>query len=111
MKQFQFRYTDSKIFDKELRKFKEWCTAGSVSKIFFQIYTEILEQEKISDICGILEQTFPDAMYMGCSTSGNIADCQLSGKVLIVCTVFDLPSTRFALYQYDFSKSSAQVLF
>lgn len=107
MKQFQFRYTDSKIFDKELRKFKEWCTAGSVSKIFFQIYTEILEQEKISDICGILEQTFPDAMYMGCSTSGNIADCQLSGKVLIVCTVFDLPSTRFALYQYDFSKSSA----
>lgn len=106
MKQFQFRYTDSKIFDKELRKFKEWCTAGSVSKIFFQIYTEILEQEKISDICGILEQTFPDAMYMGCSTSGNIADCQLSGKVLIVCTVFDLPSTRFALYQYDFSKSS-----
>ena len=107
MKQFQFRYTDSKIFDKELRKFKEWCTAGSVSKIFFQIYSEILEQEKISDICGILEQTFPDAMYMGCSTSGNIADCQLSGKVLIVCTVFDLPSTRFALYQYDFSKSSA----
>ena len=106
MRQFQFRYTDSEIFDKELRKFKEWCTAGSVSKMLFQIYTEILEQEKIFDICGILEQTFPDAMYMGCSTSGNIADCQLSGQVLIVCTVFDLPSTRFALYQYDFSKSS-----
>lgn len=107
MKQFQFRYTDSETFGKELEKFKEWVTSNNVSKMLFQIYTEILEQDKVSDICGTLEQAFPDVMYMGCSTSGNIADCQLSSAVLVVCTVFELPSTRFALYQYDFSKASA----
>lgn len=106
MRQYQFRYTDSEAFCRELEQFKKQCATGNVSKMLFQIYTEILDQVEISDICGTLEQVFPDVMYMGCSTSGNIADCQLSNEILVVCTVFELPSTEFAVYQYDFSKAS-----
>ncbi len=38
---------------------------------------------------------------MGCSTSGNITDCQLSQAVTIACTVFEFPSTQVKIYQYN----------
>jgi len=76
--------------------------------MLFHIYSEILETDKISEICGVIERMFPTTPYVGCSTSGNIADCELSSAVMVVCTVFELPSTNIALYQYDFSKASVE---
>lgn len=106
MKQFQFDYSDSETLNKKLSEFKEWCDSGNGAKKIFQIYSEELEPERIREVCDIIEKMFPDTLYMGCSTSGNIIDCQLSGRITIVCTVFELPSTQVQLYQYDLSKQS-----
>lgn len=106
MKQFQFDYSDSETLNKKLSGFKEWCDSGNGAKKIFQIYSEELEPECIRKVCDIIEKMFPNTLYMGCSTSGNIIDCQLSGRITIVCTVFELPSTQVQLYQYDLSKQS-----
>ena len=106
MKQFQFDYSDSETLNKKLSEFKEWCDSGNGAKKIFQIYSEELEPECIREVCDIIEKMCPNTLYMGCSTSGNIIDCQLSGRITIVCTVFELPSTQVQLYQYDLSKQS-----
>lgn len=110
MKQFQLCYDGAEAFCGELEKFKEKCGSVDASKMMFQVYTEILEPEKADEICGAIEKIFPDTPYIGCSTSGNIADCELSEAVMVVCTVFELPTTKFAIYQYDFAKESTDAI-
>ncbi len=46
--------------------------------MMFQVYSEILEEDIINIVCNTISDIFPDAPYVGCSTSGNITDCQLS---------------------------------
>ncbi|MCI8482825.1 MAG: diguanylate cyclase [Lachnospiraceae bacterium] len=106
MKQFQFEYHDSEVFSKKLSDFKAWCETNSMIPKLFQIYSEVLEQSIIQTVCGIIEQIFPKTLYMGCSTSGNIIDCQLAEKISVVCTAFELPSTQVKVFQYDLSECS-----
>lgn len=101
MKQFQFVYKDSGSFKEELLEFKRKSGSYGISKMFFQIFSEILETEKIEEVCLAVEDVFPDTMYLGGSTSGNIIDCQLSGDITVVCTALEKTSTQFRIYQYD----------
>ncbi len=104
MKQIRFEYIDSGEFTQKLADFKAWCESGRITKMMFQIYTEVLEPEVVQQVCSDIESIFPDTLYMGCSTSGNIVDCQLSGRITVVCTLFELPTTRVLLFQYDLSR-------
>ncbi len=65
--------------------------------MLFHVYTEMLESDKVAEICASIEKVFPETPYMGCSTSGNIADCELSTQIMVACTVFELPSTKVPL--------------
>lgn len=106
MKQFQFEYSDSDVFLKHLSDFRDWCEANRISGKLFQIYSEVLDAEVVGSVCEDIERIFPEAPYMGCSTSGNIVDCQLSCRITVVCTVFELPATQVKLFQYDLSKEA-----
>ena len=106
MKQFQFVYRNPGEFAGKLMEFKERGIGDGAPGMMFQVYSEILEPDTIQAVCGVIERIFPDTLYMGCSTSGNIIDCGLSGQITVVCTVFELPSTQFRLFQYDLSKES-----
>ncbi len=108
MKQFQFEYHDPEVFSGELSEFRRWCEEQRISQKIFQIYSEVLEPEVLQSVCAAVEEIFPDTPYMGCSTSGNIIDCRLSGNITVVCTVFELPSTQVKLFQYDLSKDSVE---
>jgi len=101
MKQLQIVYHDGEDFCKELQNFKEKYAAEANSKMMFQIFSEILEEETVNRICDALEQVFPEVPYIGCSTSGNLIDCQLSSKIIVVATIFEYESTRFQIFQYD----------
>lgn len=104
MKQFDFQYLDSVSFENELENFKkEIISDNGFSKMMFCVYSKILDRNVISRTAGIIEKVFPDADYMGCSTSGNIIDCKLSSDITVVCTVFETPSTQFIIRQFDFS--------
>lgn len=66
----------------------------------------MLDPAVIQDVTGAIEECFPDTPYIGCSTSGNIIDCELSGNITVVCTDFELPTTKFEIFQYDMAKLS-----
>lgn len=83
MKQFQFVYHDSETFSEELSDFRCWCQEHRITKKMFQIYSEELEPEVLQTVCAAVEEIFPDTPYMGCSTSGNIVDCQMSGNITV----------------------------
>lgn len=110
MKQFQMVYTDADSFREELLALRKGLEKNHESNLLFQVYSTILEEGPINKLCGILEQVFPDVPYMGCSTSGNIVDCQVSGEMTVVCTVFEEESTQVKIVQYDTnSLSTSQI--
>lgn len=106
MKQIQFEYTNSEKLEEEFEKFKQSCDLGSGSNMIFQIFSEILEEKVVLEVCDVIARIFPEAPYMGCSTSGNIIDCELSTEITVVCTVFEYPTTQVKLFQYDLSELS-----
>lgn len=101
MKQFQIVYHGEKNFCRELQNFKEKSTTEVTFKIMFQIFSEILEEDTVNTICNAIEQIFPGVPYIGCSTSGNLIDCQLSSEIIVAATVFEHESTQFQIFQYD----------
>lgn len=103
MKQFRFEYNEVYLFTQKLIDFKKKCDANNRKASLFQIYSEVLDVSVIRKVCNMIERVFPDTPYMGCSTSGNIIDCGLSSDITVVCTVFDIPSTKVKLFQYDLS--------
>lgn len=110
MKQFQFEYNNAGGFAKKLSDFKDSCEASEIVPAFFQIYSEVLDADVIRGVCDTIEQFYPDVPYIGCSTSGNIIDCQLSDDITVVCTVFELPSTKLAVFQYDLAKEPVEAI-
>lgn len=99
MKQFQIAYDGKKEFLKELKKFRqEW---GSTSQIIFQVFSEIIDEKAIKEAGRAIEQVFPGYTWFGCSTCGNLADCQLYADIIVVATVFEKESSRFKVFQYD----------
>lgn len=103
MKQTHFAYQKKESFAEELQAFKQDHAAGSGPRLF-QIYSEVLDPAVIQDVTGVIEECFPDTPYIGCSTSGNIIDCELSENITVVCTDFELPTTKFKIFQYDMAK-------
>lgn len=103
MRQTHFAYQNKESFAEELQVFKREHDFGSGARLF-QIYSEVLDPAVIGDVTGAIEECFPDTPYIGCSTSGNIIDCELSENITIVCTDFDLPTTKFEIFQYDRTK-------
>lgn len=105
MRQTHFAYQTKESFAKELQAFKRDHAAGSGPRLF-QIYSEVLDPAVIQDVTGAIEDCFPEIPYIGCSTSGNIIDCELSENITVVCTDFALPTTKLEIFQYDMAKLS-----
>lgn len=105
MRQVQFEYREKAAFTEALLAFQKTGRTGAGARLF-QIYSEVLDQTVIQDVTGAIEECFPDTPYIGCSTSGNIIDCELSGNITVVCTAFELPTTRFEIFQYDMAKQA-----
>lgn len=104
MKQFQFEYSDAATFRKELKQLKQQLETISLSAIVFQIYSELLDYEEMMELSGIIEKEMPNALYAGCSANGNILNGQFSSSsILIICTVFEKPSTKVKLFQFEFT--------
>ena len=108
MRQFQFDYYNDFTLKTELTKIRLWCDSSVYSHIVFQIYSELIDKEKIENICSIIENALPQAEYFGCSTNGNIIGGEFSGcDISIVCTVFEYPSTKMMFRQYDLSAETS----
>ncbi len=107
MRQFQFGYSDKDSFREELKKFKEWFNENRLPTAVFQVYSILLDTQKILDLCEIIEQEMPNSLYACCSASGNIINGQFSPfDITVVCTVFEKDTTKVKFLQYDFTIDS-----
>lgn len=106
MQQVWFIYEEKESFKQKLLEFKNTDRVSSTGRRMFQIYSEILKPTVIQEVTDAIEECFPDIPYIGCSTSGNIIDCELAGDITVVCTDFELLTTRFEIFQYDMAKQS-----
>ncbi|SEF47390.1 diguanylate cyclase (GGDEF) domain-containing protein [Eubacterium ruminantium] len=109
MKQFQFDYEGKKKFISNLKRIKQWCNASVVSGVLFQIYSEVLDKDMINQVCDIIKDEMPDALYMGCTTNGNILKGDKSNMpITVICTVYEYPSTKLMLVQYALDEERAR---
>ncbi|MCR4841051.1 MAG: diguanylate cyclase [Lachnospiraceae bacterium] len=111
MKQFQLNYENNLRLASDLRRIKQWTSSTVSSSILFQIYSEQLKKDLIEGICDVIRTELPEAIYMGCSTNGNILMGEYcASPVSIVCTVFEYPSTKIELFQYPLDAAKEQTV-
>lgn len=110
MKQKIISYRDLDSFIKDLEELRSWYDANKAPHMYFQIFSSILEKEKLEPVWNELERFFPDTPWFGNSTSGNIVDCSSASEIVVAATIFEKPTSMFAICQYDMEKDSLQGL-
>ncbi|OWV11792.1 FIST N-terminal domain-containing protein [Fibrobacter sp. UWB5] len=108
MKQFQFDYHSITTLKRDLDKISLWCKSRVFSHVVFQIYSNSMDKGQIDLVCDVISQNFPNSIYMGCSTGGNIIDGRISNaEISVVCTIFEYPTTQLKLLQYTMDADNA----
>ena len=106
MKNRIFAFKDMAQFESELSLFNKWYKEHGSPTMYFQIHSAILEPEKLKPIWDILDRYFPDVPWVGNSTSGNIVDCEVSTDISVSAVIFEKPTSKFTVRQYDYSRES-----
>ena len=106
MKNRIFAFKDMAQFESELSLFNKWYKEHGSPTMYFQIHSAILEPEKLKPIWDILDRFFPDVPWVGNSTSGNIVDCEVSTDISVSAVIFEKPTSKFTVRQYDYSRES-----
>ena len=106
MKNRIFAFKDMAQFESELSLFNKWYKEHGSPTMYFQIHSAILEPEKLKPIWNILDRFFPDVPWVGNSTSGNIVDCEVSTDISVSAVIFEKPTSKFTVRQYDYSRES-----
>lgn len=109
MKQFQISYTDNDMLCQKLDEIDQWCSSHSAYTKIFRIYSEDMDFNHIRQICDVLDNKMPDALYLGCTTNANIIDGALANaKVLLTCTVFEYETTKAQILQFPFLEETVK---
>ena len=106
MKNRIFAFKDVAQFESELSLFNKWYKEHGSPTMYFQIHSAILEPDKLKPIWDILDRYFPDVPWVGNSTSGNIVDCEVSTDISVSAVIFEKPTSKFTVRQYDYSRES-----
>lgn len=106
MKQFQIACNGKKEFLSELKKFRK--TWENVPKMSFQIFSDILEEEAVTEVTASIEKVFPGVPWFGCSTCGNLVNCRLTPQIAVTATVFEKPTSMLKVFQYNAQENSME---
>ena len=107
MRQIQFEYENDATLKQELNRIDKWRLNKEVSCILFHVFSDALEPEKLRHICSLIEFTLPDALYAGCTTSGNVMNGNLNmHHITITCTVFEDPGSKVMVMQFPLTEDT-----
>ena len=107
MKQFQFEYINDEQLSKELDRIAMWVSRTMTSGVCFQIFAETMDLNRIEAVVGAVTASMPDASYIGCSTNGNIINgAKSKSDIIIVCTVYEYPTTKIEVFQYELTNEN-----
>lgn len=111
MKQLQFSFTSDDALARELRAVRQWVKSGLCSSILIQVYTEILDRERIERVCREIRRQLPEALVAGCSSNGNILNGDFEGgSFAVVCSLFEYPSTKVEVLQYALTADTQEAV-
>lgn len=107
MRQIQFEYTDDASLRIELNRIDKWRDTHKVSHLLFHVFSDNLEEDKIRNVTSLIEFTLPDALYAGCTTSGNVMDGRLNkSHITITCTIFEEPGSKVSVIQMPLTEET-----
>ncbi|MBR0145288.1 MAG: GGDEF domain-containing protein [Eubacterium sp.] len=111
MRQFQFSFKGKEALVRELRKINQWSRTKIYSHMLFQVFMEDPDRETAGLVMDEIKKELPEAMVFGCSTNGQVMNGELSKhKVGITCTVFEYPTTRVQIMQYELTTETEEAV-
>ncbi len=111
MKQFQIEYTSDEQLTRELDKIALWVKNTMTSGVCFQIFAETMDHQKVGSICTAINKVIPSASYIGASTNGNIIlGAKSASDIIVVCSVFEYPTTKLEVIQYDLTADNYEAV-
>lgn len=108
MKKKVFAFNDPASFEKELIEFKMWYDTNGVGALFFHIHTAVIDKILLKSVWSSIENVFPGVPWVGNSTAGNIANCELVSEISVTATIFEKSSSKFKIFQYDLKSTSVE---
>lgn len=109
MQQFQISFTDQTILSKKLDEINQWCDTHPAYTKIVRIYSEDMKLDHIKQICDILNEKMPDALYLGCTSNANILDGVLvNAKFILTCTIFEYETTQAKVLQFPFTEETVK---
>lgn len=90
MKQFQINYINEKRFLSEINQIKRYCNKIVDCKLIFHLSFVNASEQNVYNLISQIKSEFPDALYYGNESFGNIVEGKLSDEeCLITCTIFE----------------------
>ena len=78
MKQIQLSFRDQETLEKVLTELRTCYDEHSYHGMLLHIYTEVIERDQIEGALKRIEEVLPEALYVGCSSNGNIQNGDFS---------------------------------
>lgn len=97
MRQFQLAYENQEGLEKWLEDISQLCADHKCDQIIFNVAWMQVAETKLKMVTESIEKFFPDAMYYGNETSGNIHMGDLSYGINITGFIFDVTTSRTEL--------------
>ena len=109
MKQIQLSFRDQETLEKVLTELRTCYDEHSYYGMLLHIYTEVIERDQIEGALKRIEEVLPEALYVGCSSNGNIQNGDFSGdSFLLTCTFFEKETTRVSILQYRLTEETQE---
>ena len=102
MKRVQFSYYDEIQLITDLGNLRLKIDNMYCSEILFSVYSELLDKQSISFVCGHIERAFPNAKICGCTTAANVDSGELTeGSIFVTCTIFEDIDSKVNVVQIE----------
>ena len=109
MKQIQYIYEDADSFRKKLAEVRAESKQINASNTLIHIFSTNTDKELIKRLCFAIENDFPEAVYIGCTTNSNIVDGKFNEDCIsIAFSLFTDPGTRIDIWHQPLEGYSAK---
>ncbi len=109
MQQTQFSFKNVIELNDGLSRLREYYDTHSCYGMLIHIYTEILDSKSIKSAIDRIEDVLPEAVFVGCSSNGNILNGSFSGdSFAVTCTFFEYESTKVKVLQYALTEDTQE---
>lgn len=111
MKEYTIIFEDEKKLNKDLLNLKDELSRIKHGEMFFRIYSEEMNKERIEKAIAGLDKVFPGVVYTGCTTAANVHGAELvNSDIMIVCVVFEKETSHVVYKQIDVKEINTETM-